>query len=60
LGMYSAATFAIAGELHWSGLATVSLVLLWIAFALWLLTLPRLPLPRFRRDQLRPPQLNTP
>jgi Voltage-dependent anion channel len=49
LGMYSAATYAVAGETHWPGLTTVSLVFLWIACALWLLTLPRLPLPRFRR-----------
>jgi hypothetical protein len=41
LGMYSAATFAMAGETGWTGLSTVSLVFLWIAFALWLLTLPR-------------------
>jgi hypothetical protein len=38
LGMYSAATFAMAGETGWPGLSTVSLVFFWIAFALWLLT----------------------
>ena len=42
LGMYSAATFAMAGETGWTGLSTVSLVFFWIAFALWLLTLSRL------------------
>jgi hypothetical protein len=47
LGMYSAATFAMAGETGWTGLSTVSLVFFWIAFALWLLT--ALPLLRFRR-----------
>jgi hypothetical protein len=38
LGMYSAATFAMAPETGWTGLSTVSLVCFWIAFALWLLT----------------------
>jgi Voltage-dependent anion channel len=43
LGMYSAATFAVAGETGWTALSlsTVSLVFFWIAFPLWLLTLLR-------------------
>ncbi|MDT5079128.1 MAG: hypothetical protein QOJ80_3765 [Mycobacterium sp.] len=51
VGMYSAATFAMAGETGWTGLSTASLVFFWIAFALWLLTL--LPLLRFRRVFVR-------
>lgn len=41
LGMYSAATFAMARELGWPPLSTVSLVFFWLAFTLWLLTLLR-------------------
>jgi hypothetical protein len=51
LGMYSAATFAMAGETGWTGLSTVSLVFFWMAFAVWLLV--TLPLLRFRRAQPR-------
>jgi tellurite resistance protein TehA-like permease len=39
LGMYSAATFAMAAETGWSALRVVSLVFFWIALAAWLLTL---------------------
>lgn len=35
LGMYSAATFAMAGETGWRGLHTTSLVFFWVAFAAW-------------------------
>jgi hypothetical protein len=38
LGMYSAATFAMAAETGWSALRVVSLVFFWIALADWLLT----------------------
>lgn len=48
LGMYSAATFAMADETGWRGLDVVSLVFCWVALALWLLTLLR-----FRRASLR-------
>jgi hypothetical protein len=41
VGMYSAATFAVAGETGWGLLPTVSLVFLWLALVLWLLTLLR-------------------
>jgi hypothetical protein len=51
VGMYSAATFAMAGETGWPVLRTVSLVFLWLAVALWLLTLPTLL--RFRRGLSR-------
>jgi hypothetical protein len=37
LGMYSAATFAMAGETGVRALVTVSLVFFWIALAVWLL-----------------------
>jgi tellurite resistance protein TehA-like permease len=35
LGMYSAATFAMAREIGVSALVTVSLVFFWVAFAVW-------------------------
>ena len=35
LGMYSAATQAMAVETGWRGLQTVSLVFFWVAFAVW-------------------------
>jgi hypothetical protein len=41
LGMYSSATVAMALETGWPALRVVSLLFFWIAFALWLLTLPR-------------------
>ena len=37
LGMYSAATYAMAGETGWRTLTVVSLVFFWIAFAAWLI-----------------------
>jgi len=37
LGMYSAATDAMAAETDWPGLPTISLVFFWIAFAAWLI-----------------------
>lgn len=42
LGMYSAATFAMAGETGWRWLTAVSLVFFWVALAAWLLTTARL------------------
>jgi hypothetical protein len=38
LGMYSSATFAMAGETGWRWMSAVSAVFFWIALALWLLT----------------------
>ncbi|KDE99228.1 C4-dicarboxylate ABC transporter [Mycolicibacterium aromaticivorans JS19b1 = JCM 16368] len=35
LGMYSAATFAMAAEMGWRGLHTISLVFFWVALAAW-------------------------
>ncbi|MCV7280548.1 tellurite resistance/C4-dicarboxylate transporter family protein [Mycolicibacterium flavescens] len=35
LGMYAAATHAIAGDTGWPAVSTVSLVFFWIAFAAW-------------------------
>jgi tellurite resistance protein TehA-like permease len=52
LGMYSAATYAMAIETGWSALRTVSLVYLWIASAAWLLV-ALLALLGFRRAQSR-------
>lgn len=37
LGMYSAATFAMAAETGWRGLHTISLVFFWVALAAWLI-----------------------
>jgi tellurite resistance protein TehA-like permease len=37
LGMYSAATYAMAVEMGWSGLHTVSLVFFWVACLAWLI-----------------------
>ncbi|MCV7377586.1 C4-dicarboxylate ABC transporter [Mycobacterium alsense] len=37
LGMYSAASYAMAGEIHQRSLLTVSLVVFWDAFAAWLI-----------------------
>jgi tellurite resistance protein TehA-like permease len=37
LGMYSAATFAMAREIGVSALVTVSLVFFWVAFAVWVI-----------------------
>jgi tellurite resistance protein TehA-like permease len=37
LGMYSSATFATAVETGWRWLATVSVVVFWIAFAAWVI-----------------------
>ncbi|BBX05874.1 tellurite resistance/C4-dicarboxylate transporter family protein [Mycolicibacterium aichiense] len=37
LGMYSAATFAMAAETRWRGLHTVSLVFFWVALAAWVI-----------------------
>ncbi len=37
LGMYSAATHAMALETGWPSLTTISLVFFWIAFAAWLI-----------------------
>jgi tellurite resistance protein TehA-like permease len=42
LGMYSSATFALAGEVRLRGLGVVSLVFFWIALAAWLTTVARL------------------
>ncbi len=58
LGMYSAATYAMAAEIHRPSLATVSLVFFWDALAAWLIVvvagLLRLrhasPSPRANRD----------
>jgi tellurite resistance protein TehA-like permease len=52
LGMYSAATFAMAGETRLAALVTVSLVFFWVAFAVWLIVACAglLRLLRFRRD----------
>lgn len=36
LGMYSAATFAMAAETGWASLTTVSLVFCWVGIAAWL------------------------
>jgi hypothetical protein len=36
LGMYSSATFAVAGETGWTWMVGVSLAFFWAAFALWL------------------------
>jgi tellurite resistance protein TehA-like permease len=38
LGMYSSATYAMAVEMDWQSLTTISLVFFWIAFTVWLLT----------------------
>jgi tellurite resistance protein TehA-like permease len=37
LGMYSAATYAMAVETGWRALPTISLVFFWIAFAAWVI-----------------------
>ncbi|MEZ0356941.1 tellurite resistance/C4-dicarboxylate transporter family protein [Mycobacterium sp. SA01] len=37
LGMYSAATFAMAAETGWRGLHTISLVFFWVALAAWVI-----------------------
>jgi tellurite resistance protein TehA-like permease len=37
LGMYSAATFAMARETGAAAFVTVSLVFFWVAFAVWLI-----------------------
>lgn len=42
LGMYSSATFAMAGEVRLRWLGVVSLVFFWIALAAWLTTVARL------------------
>ena len=42
LGMYSSATYAMAGEVRLRWLGVVSLVFFWIAFAAWLTTVLRL------------------
>jgi hypothetical protein len=49
LGMYGAATFAIAQETGWPALVEVSLVFTGVALALWLVTAVRESL-RFRRE----------
>lgn len=48
LGMYGAATFAMAQEIGWTALREVSLVFTCVAVALWLVTSLR-----FRRENLR-------
>ncbi len=37
LGMFSAATFAMAAETGWCGLNTISLVFFWVALAAWVI-----------------------
>ncbi|OBA84977.1 C4-dicarboxylate ABC transporter [Mycobacteriaceae bacterium 1482268.1] len=49
LGMYGAATYAVAQETGWPALVTVSLVFTDVAVALWLVTAALVPL-RFRRS----------
>jgi tellurite resistance protein TehA-like permease len=52
LGMYSSATYATAVETGWRWLTTVSLVVFWLAFAAWTLTVLHALL-RFRRVRSR-------
>lgn len=52
LGMYSSASFAMAGEMGWRSLQTISLVFFWIAVTAWVVvTLAGLD--TFRRAQTR-------
>ena len=53
LGMYSAATFAMARETGWRWFSTLSLVFFWIAFVAWTLTVANELRLRFRRHVSR-------
>jgi voltage-gated anion channel len=62
LGMYSSATFAVAGETRWAWMTGVSTAFFWLALALWLLTLLRFvhPRPRSPRVTVHEPRAQPP